>query len=41
MFLGDDHTPDPAELDAWADAAVGLFLAAHGQPPGIAATGDP
>ncbi|HEY5696794.1 MAG TPA: TetR/AcrR family transcriptional regulator [Acidimicrobiales bacterium] len=41
MLLGDDHTPDPAELDAWADAAVGLFLAAHGQPPGIAATGDP
>ena len=41
MLLGDDHMPDPAELDAWADAAVRLFLAAHGQPRGIASTGDP
>ena len=41
MLLGDDHTPDPAELDAWADAAVRLFLAAHGQPPGIASAVDP
>ena len=32
MLLGDDHTPDPGELDAWADAAVRLFLAAHGKP---------
>ena len=41
MLLGDDHIPDPAELDAWADAAVRLFLAAHGQPPGIASAVDP
>jgi TetR/AcrR family transcriptional repressor of mexJK operon len=41
MLLGDDHMPDPAELDSWADAAVRLFLAAHGQPRGIASTGDP
>jgi len=34
MLLGDEHTPDDGQLDAWADAAVGLFLAAHGQPPG-------
>jgi TetR/AcrR family transcriptional repressor of mexJK operon len=31
MLLGDDHTPGPDELDAWADAAVRLFLAAHGR----------
>ena len=41
MLLGDDHIPDPAELDAWADAAVRLFLAAHGQPPGLASAVDP
>lgn len=41
MLLGDDHIPDPAELDAWADAAVRLFLAAHGHPPGIASAVDP
>jgi TetR/AcrR family transcriptional repressor of mexJK operon len=40
MLLGDDHIPDPAELDAWADAAVRLFLAAHGHPPGIASADD-